>query len=275
MLKMPFLFGNISKNQDAFSVRTQDGTKRKVLGKKDILMTLSITGAEIVIQRKDKPTHFEVADSRNLILFLKQKLREPGINFYLASNIFELYKTELAKVFESRVLHIAHPSSTRLRPQTTSGASSSTSSESSSTHTQRVSNVVEMDEYENDESSTRPIGLFEWLGHNSHTTAEVICKNDVRKKYLTEARNNSSDFKNKCPAPLFEEFLGKLDCTPDDQRKKCARRLLLFTHPDKFQNPLEKGCASEMYKHISDAKSEMETTYDMQAACQWNFTVFT
>ena len=231
-------------------------------------MTLSITGAEIVIQRKDRPTNFEVADSRHLIMFLKQKLREPGINFYLASNIFELYKSELAKIFESRVLHIAHPSSTRLRPQTTSGASSSHSSGSSSTYTrQRVSNVVEMDEDE-DEPSMRPIGLFEWLGHNSHTTAEVVCKNDVRKKYLTEVRNSSSNFKNKCPAPVFEKFLGKLDCTPDDQRRKCARRLLLFTHPDKFQNPLEKGCASEIYKHISDAKSEMETTYDMQATCQ-------
>lgn len=261
---MPFLFGNISKNQDAFSFRTQDGTKRKLLGKKDILMTLSITGAEIVIQRKDKPTHFEVADSRNLILFLKQKLREPGTNFYLASNIFELYKTELTRVFESRFLHVAHPSSTRLRPQSSEASSNSHSSASSST--QHVSNVVEMDD--DDEPSMRPIGLFEWLGHNSHTTAEVICKNDVRKKYLTEARINSSNFKNKCPAPLFEEFLGKLDCTPDDQRKKCARRLLLFTHPDKFQNSLEKGCASEMYKHISDAKSEMEMTYDMQAACQ-------
>ena len=267
---MPFLFGNISKNQDAFSFRTQDGTKRKILGKKDILMTLSITGAELVIQRKDKPTNFEVADSRHLIMFLKQKLREPGINFYLASNIFELYKTELAKVFESRVLHIAHPSSTRLRPQTTSGASSSHSSGSSSTYTrQRVSNVVEMDdEDENDASSTRPMGLFEWLGHNSHTTAEVICKNDVRKQYLTETRNNSSDFQSKCPVPVFEKLLGRLDCNPQDERRKCARRLLLFTHPDKFQNPLEKGCASEMYKHISDAKSEMETTYDMQAACQ-------
>ena len=273
---MPFLFGNISKNQDAFSFRTQHGTKRKLLGKKDILMTLSITGAEIVIQRKDRPTNFEVADSRHLIMFLKQKLREPGINFYLASNIFELYKSELAKIFESRVLHIAHPSSTRLRPETSGASSSSNSHSSENTHThghthghthQRVSNVVEMDEDE-DEPSMRPIGLFEWLGHNSHTTAEVVCKNDVRKKYLTEVRNSSSNFKNKCPAPVFEKFLGKLDCTPDDQRRKCARRLLLFTHPDKFQNPLEKGCASEIYKHISDAKSEMETTYDMQATCQ-------
>lgn len=182
----------------------------------------------------------------------------------MASNIFELYKTELTRVFESRFLHVAHPSSTRLRPQSSEASSNSHSSASSST--QHVTNVVEMDD--DDEPSMRPIGLFEWLGHNSHTTAEVICKNDVRKKYLTEARINSSNFKNKCPAPLFEEFLGKLDCTPDDQRKKCARRLLLFTHPDKFQNSLEKGCASEMYKHISDAKSEMEMTYDMQAACQ-------
>ena len=35
--------------------------------KKDILMTLSITGAEMVIQRKDKPTNFEVAV--NLIIW--------------------------------------------------------------------------------------------------------------------------------------------------------------------------------------------------------------
>lgn len=263
MLKMPFLFGNISKNQDAFSFRTQDGTKRKVLSKRDILMTLSITGAEFIIQRKDSPTNFEVADSRNLIHFIKRKLREPSTNFYVASSIFEVYKSELADIFQDRTLHVAHPASTRLRPQGSEASSFIERPNSSSSPQQRVSNIVEMDE---EDETPVPTGLFQWLNQNSHTTD--ICKHEERSRYLTEARNNSSNFKDKCPQPVFDDFLRKLHCHPREQRKKCVRKLLLFTHADRFSNNTEKQCASEIFSHISDAKTNMETTYNMEETCQ-------
>ena len=119
---------------------------------------------------------------------------------------------------------------------------------------------------EEDEETPVPTGRFKWVNPNSHTTD--ICSHEERTRYLTEARDNSSNFKEKCPQPVFDDFLRKLHCHPQDQRRKCIRKLLSFAHADRFSNNTEKQCASEIFRHISDAKTKMEATYNMEEACQ-------
>lgn len=237
--------GNLNRDGTVFSWMEGGMRKSHRLGKKDVLISVSITGSEFVVHQKQRPDQFVVMSDREIRGFLLLKKKQ-NVSIYIQKDAFDVLQAMLdAKFLVSLELNVVFPANTRRKTQ---GSSSSTQSPpASETRPPPASETSST-------SNTRfiPEGLYEWTGKRGKSLTDIICDDSTRTSYLEQATRNVCDRKS------FQTLTGGVGkCERGEHIQRCVRRLLRNLHPDKLNDSL-KACGQEMYKELSGANAEMK-----------------
>ena len=143
--------GNINRDRTSFSYRQHGVRKTHKLNTNDLFLTSSISGDEVVVQRKGHPTQFLHIDGVDLKKFLERKT---GASVYVSSDIYRLYKDSLHDVHP---LYIVYPSHTRHSKVERPRAAEASQSQSAPTGDENVSSA----------DGPPPLGLYEWMSKES------------------------------------------------------------------------------------------------------------
>lgn len=263
--------GNLSKDQTTYAWKEQGIRKSHKLGKKDLLISMSLT-EDFMIRQKGKPSQFMLLDYAALSRYLKKKA-DKGINLYLSQDAFNLLESELSKILHMDNVHVVHPAYTHTK-KAQAASSSHDSNQADETNqadepnqaddSNQADEANQADE-ENEDSHAAsqdepPIGLYKWVAKNNTSLQGILCSNDTRSKFLRQESAPS------CNAIEFDRLSSNLSCEAGMTVKKCVRNLLKHLHPDKLASE-DARCGEEMYKQLSQIKNELDTRdfdYDQQ-----------
>lgn len=255
------LQGNINKDRTVFSW-TEGGRRRShTLDRSDILLTSSISGDEVILQQRGKPTQFMFIDGRDLHRIVT---RDPRATVYISPDVLDRYGEVFATMAGVRVVWPSHTRSTQRRgPQQSSGARPSGSEGASSSA--RPPSVIDLDDgseqqtegpalgAEQEETEGPALGLYEWIGRQPCTLKHLLCRDSERSDYLRQV----AGVRAHCSTPQFDALTKDLHCEQGQGIHRCVtRNLLRFLHPDKV-GVQDSKCAEAITKEVTSAYNEV------------------
>lgn len=236
-----------------------------------MLISTSITGDELLIRQKNKPTQFLFLEGSQLRNYLLRKSQIA--NIYMSRDAYSIY----ASVLNGVPLFVVHPSHTRhdeatnqedSKKSTNRGSSSGSSNQGSSNQksskqsssnqgsSQRAPSppVVDLDSSEDEaDAAPPPLGMYEWIEANNKELEDIVCKKKPRSDYLRQTRETRTN----CDTNTFDALSQRLnDCTSQDSVAKCVKKLLRFVHPDKLSDR-EQKCGQSISQNLNEVVQAM------------------
>ena len=242
--------GNINKTYTVFAWSENGVRKTHRINKTDLLISLSLSGDEVIIQQKNHPTQFIYMDANRLHKFLSKK----GGTLYVGKNVYDLYP----EAFRNMNINIVHPSHTRRQEPSAEShddqQNNKTDKKNNGKQGASSPTVVELSSDDDDDiDSQPPRGLYVWINDENKTIENILCKNHTRKQYLAQSKS----VREKCTKATFEHLDKQLTCSNSDTMRSCIRKLLFHLHPDKLDSE-KKECGMAMFQELSEAHTELK-----------------
>lgn len=256
--------GNINKTYTVFAWSEKGVRKTHRINKNDLLINLSLSGDEVIIQQKDHPTQFIYIDAHRLHKFLTKK----GGTLYVGKQVYDLYP----EAFHNMNINVVYPSHTRRQePSSTEPHDAQQNNKKTDQENDRKQEtsspvVQELSSDDDDDIDTQPPprGLYVWINDENKTIEKMLCENNTRKRYLAQSKG----VREKCTKGTFDHLDKQVTCSNSDTMRSCMRKLLFHLHPDKLDSK-NKECGMAMFQELSEAHAELKRRpgFNEQAQC--------